>query len=249
MPKFFVEPGALAGREIKLTGETARHMLRVLRLRPGGRIILCDGLCTDYSCIITEARAEENTITLTAESSRPCGTEPPVKITLYQSLPKGEKLDFLIQKCVELGVYRIAPVITARSVPKFGNAGHKTERLRRIAASAAAQSMRGIIPVVSAPVPINEAVRRADEDAHLLAHFFEPSAALPVRRFSIKRALEGKKLSSIGLWVGPEGGFTDDEADMLIAINALPVTLGPRVLRTETAGMAALIHILCAMEA
>ena len=242
MPKFFFDPAALNGSLVTLRGSEARHMIRVLRMKAGDRVILCDGYKTDYHCAIDYIQVNDGIITLTVEAVRPCEIEPPVRVTLYQGLPKGEKMEWAVQKCVELGIHAIIPVITARTVPQARDFKHKTERCQRVAASAAAQSMRGVIPRVSPPLSYSAAVRQADQDIHLIAYEKELNC-------TVKQALRHQRFSSLGLWVGAEGGFTEEEVSVLQSdLAARAVTLGPRVLRAETAGMAALIHILCALE-
>ena len=217
-------------------------MFRVLRMKAGDRVVLCDGYKTDYDCLIDYIHIKDVIISLSVENTRPCETEPPVRVTLYQGWPKADKMEWVVEKCVELGVQAIVPVLTARTVTQARDFTHKIERCRRVAAAAAAQSMRGIIPRVSHPLSCRAAMAQADEEIHLAAHEKENTA-------TIKQTLQGRRFDSLGLWVGAEGGFTEVEIqDLQSNLAARTVTLGPRVLRTETAGMAALIHIFCVLE-
>jgi 16S rRNA (uracil1498-N3)-methyltransferase len=239
MPKFFIPPGMDIHDEITLTGEPAHHLLHVLRLRPGNPAILCDGNNTDYFCDIITSTS--NTVRFRVIKKEACRTELPFRITLYQSIPKGDKMDLIIQKSVELGVTRIVPVYTQRTVAREKNASLKTQRYQRIVDSAACQAMRGIIPTVSPPASFAHIISSAPTEPLWLAAYENE------RITTVKSLLTNQPPSNIGIWVGPEGGFTDEEMNML-QHRAIPVTLGPRILRTETAALATLAQILCCWE-
>lgn len=242
MPKHFINSPDITDNRITLTGETAHHLLRVLRIKPGERVVLCDGQRTDYDCIVEQVLDKNLSLSLTVHAVRACDTETAVRVTLYQSLPKSDKLEWIIQKCVELGVHAIVPVITEYSVVRVNKDWkHKGERYQRIAEAAAAQSMRGIIPVVCDPVSFSEAITSSREEMQIYAYEKE-------RERSVSHALRGKRPASVGIWIGPEGGFSDDESACFNAVNGVAVTLGRRILRTETAGLAALTQVLCVLE-
>jgi len=243
MSKFFFPPNALEKNCCTLIGDTAHHMLHVLRMKPGAYAILCDGKGMDYKAVLTESNPKGPTAVFSVLESTPCQTESKVSVTLYQSLPKGDKMEWIIQKCVELGIYKIVPICTARTVVRIKDAEKKTTRYQRIAEGAAAQSMRGIIPEVSSPLPFCKALdKKGQEDIWIAAWENENNR-------SIASVLQGSPPKSIGLWIGPEGGFETDEIAALQVSGAIPITLGRRILRTETASMAGLIQILCVWEA
>jgi len=232
MPKYFFAPEDKQGNEIFLQGETAHHLLHVLRHKIGDKIILCDGANTDYTTSITQI-SKKPTITCLIEETRTCQTEPAVQITLFQGLPKGDKLELIIQKCVELGVTEVIPVLTSRSITKIKDA-KKTERYQRIAESAAGQSMRGIIPTVHPTITFAEAVKQIN-GLTVVAYENEKTQTL-------KQTITPSP--NINIWIGPEGGFSQEEIDTLIKQGAAPVTLGARILRTETAAIATVAQVI-----
>ena len=167
-------------------------------------------------------------------------------ITLFQGFPKADKMEWIIQKTVELGVTRIVPVMTKRTVFKLDakKAGKKTERYQAIALAAAKQSGRGIIPEVTAPVTWKEALAMAKElDMNMIPYEEAEGVAYSKEVFA---SIKGKK--SLGIFIGPEGGFARDEVETAVAMGAKMVTLGHRILRTETAGMAVMSIIMFELE-
>ncbi len=235
MANFFVDRSQIAGNTARITGDEAGHIGRVLRMRPGDGLTLCDGGGMFYDGVITALEGGE----VTAEISRayPAPTEPKVKITLFQAIPKNPKLEFIVQKATEIGVARVVPVNTARIVARLDKES-KVERLRKIAAEAAKQSRRGILPEVCAPVPFDKAVEMAG-GLDLAFIPYEEERRLPVRDF-----LRGKTAGTLGIFIGPEGGFEESEAALARSAGITPVTLGPRILRTETAGLVAAALVL-----
>jgi len=237
MPKYFFEQSKplTIGDEIILEGDTAFHLTNVLRVRQGEKLILCNGDNTDYATAITSVAKN---IFCIVENILPCTTEPKHRVTLYQAMPKGDKMDLIIQKAVELGVHEICPVITSRSLIKIKDGEKKAERYNRIAESAAGQSMRGIIPKVHKPINLKDAAAN-----NLTFVAYEEEQA-----FSLKTALQSFDSYEISIWIGPEGGFTPEEILSLQKQGAAPVSLGKRILRTETAAIAAIAQILCFLE-
>ena len=236
MPRFFV-PGTIADA-VSLIGEDAAHVARSLRMTPGETLTLCDGAGTDYLCTITSVAPDE--IQLRVEHSEPSRSEPDVAVTLFQGLPKGEKMEWIVQKSVELGAARIVPYLAARSIsrPDGGAAQKKAQRWQKIANEAAKQSQRGSLPQVEAPVPFEQAVREAQGCDQVLVLY--EGGGRPLREFL------QEKPRSLALFVGPEGGFDPDEIAMLQSLGAGIVTLGSRILRTETAPLAALSAVMFA---
>jgi len=238
MGKFFFKPQQRSGDAVIITGSTAHHMLHVLRLRPGQELTLCDGQLTNYCAKLVSVTDKPATLTFSLLSSSRSNAEPTIPVTLYQGLPKSDKMDWIIEKCIEAGVNKIVPVCTARAVAKVKDITKKTERFTRIAESAASQSMRGIIPEVTQPKSFAQALGEINNGLCLAAYENEQSRTL-------KTALHNLTPGPVSVWVGPEGGFEDSEIHALEEKGAATITLGPRILRTETAGLVAISQILC----
>lgn len=245
MPRFFREDigGAGAGDCICVTGADARHIALSLRMKAGEALTVCDGAGTDYSCVIRSVTPDE--VLLGVVEKTVSVSEPSLKVTLYQGYPKGDKLETVIEKSVELGVSEVVPVLTARSVarPDPKAAAKKLERWRRRAAEAAKQCGRGIIPAVSELTAFDGIERRIRE--HQLAVYFYEAGGSPLRELiSRAESANGGKLRDIGIFIGPEGGIALPETGSLESWGAVPATLGRRILRTETAPIAALAAIM-----
>lgn len=246
MSRFFVNPGSvdLNNGKITIVGDDVRHVGSVLRAVPGDVLNLSDGMGTDYDAVIEQI--DKDSILTRITHARPNATEPPVEITLFQGIPKADKMDFIIQKCIELGVRRIVPVMTARSVVKLNNArdiGNKTTRWRRIALEAAKQCDRGIVPLVEEPVRLEKALEMAENCSLKLIPYEEEkdgNLRKHLRQYKEKVSETGVKAGygGVGVFIGPEGGFDLTEVEMAMQSGFKSVTLGPRILRTETAGLA-----------
>lgn len=240
MNRFFTTD--IAGGRASIRGEDVKHIARVLRLGAGGRVVLCDGAGTEYDGVIESLAPDE--VRLSVSSARPCPAEPRCRVTLFQALPKAGKLETIVQKCVELGVDTVVPVLASRCVAvPARDFSARLQRLRRVAEEAAKQSRRGVIPQVEAVRPL-ASLALDGFDAALLAYECE-------RETTLKAALRAHgpgTLRRVALIVGPEGGFEPEEAALLAARGARAVTLGPRILRTETAGMAMLAQTLYELE-
>lgn len=237
MPRFFVE--SLAGDPIVIEGGDARHIALSLRMKQGEELILCDGKGTEAVCTVASLCPES--VVLEVKERRASETEPKTRVTLYQALPKADKMEYIVQKAVELGVYRIVPVLTSRCIsrPDEKTAAKKRERLCKIAAEAAKQSGRGIIPEVDGVLTFKNAVKEMST-AGLPIFFFE-HASLPLRKY-----MEKYTGGDIAVMVGAEGGFSDEEAAFAEENGLLSASLGPRILRCETAPVAALAAIMYA---
>lgn len=230
MPKFFFHKNDISRGQIQLFGEDEKHIKTVLRAREGEEITLCDGEGMDYQCRIASL---ERGVLLDILSKEVCETEPKTKITLYQGLPKADKMELIIQKCVELGVDRIVAVSTERAIVKLDKKeAKKLERWQKIAEAAAKQSGRGKIPEIGQQVlKFKEAVAEAKElDGSIIP--YEREEETGIRQF-----VENFKGESVGVFIGPEGGFADEEIALAQENGITPITLGKRILRTETAGM------------
>jgi 16S rRNA (uracil1498-N3)-methyltransferase len=233
MRRFFIDEKAIADGTATITGNLFCHMTRVLRLKIGTRIILSDGLGRRHSGII-EAVGKENLLVRLQESSLEPGRPTRPLITLYQGLPKGSKMEFILQKCTELGVDTLVPFVSQRSVARLPKERENERLLRweRIARESARQSDRTIIPGISPVRELSEVLATAGQDVRLLLWEEEQTNRL--------RSVLGSRPApeSVAILVGPEGGLAEDEAAAAVAAGFIPVTLGPRILRTETAGMA-----------
>lgn len=235
MPRFFVP--SLAEDTITLDREAGRHIARSLRCREGDPVELCDGRGTDGAGIISAIAGEA--VTVTVQERRPSRGELPCAVTLYQALPKGDKMETIVQKAVELGVGRIVPVLTHRCVsrPDDKSMRKKCERYNRIALEAAKQCGRGRVPEVAPLVGFREAVAQMRADP--LALFFYENADQPLRE-----VLTGRLGDRVSILIGSEGGFEPSEAAFAAENGLVPLSLGSRILRCETAPLAAITAIL-----
>ena len=238
MPKFFVPHENICDDTARIDGADAAHIARVLRFRAGEQLTLCDGAGTDYLCEIRDLSPEE--VTLSILEKRPCEAEPDVSITLFMALPKSDKMDYVIQKSVELGVKRIVPFAASRCVVKLSgkDAEKKTARWQKIAHAAAKQSGRGIVPEVCKPISMKELYAAAGEfDLPLFCYECEEQR-------SLKSALSEKPFQTACVVVGPEGGFDQVEVQQARDAGFRVVSLGRRILRCETAPGCAICAIL-----
>jgi len=240
--KFFFKPSERDGDQICITGSMAHHMIHVLRLRIGQELRLCDGKNLDFVSQLTSISVKPDVVTFNIISQSPSGTEAIAPVTLYQGLPKGDKMDWIIEKSVEAGVVSIVPVCTSRTVVKVKDAEKKADRFMRISESAASQSMRGIIPTVSPPLSFASALSGYDANSLCLIAYEKECSR------TIKHVLNNQPPVPVSLWIGPEGGFEESEIEALVKKGAIPISLGPRILRTETAALIALSQILYTWE-
>ncbi len=238
MPRYFVETEKIADNKIIIEGDDARHISVVLRGKVGDEIEVCDSQSREYVCTIKEM--EKDKIILKIEKARLSDSEAKTKITLFQGLPKSDKMEMIIQKCVELGVFKIVPVSTERAVVKLNKKDgvKKTQRWQKISEAAAKQSGRGIIPEVLEPVSFKEGISLAKKlDGAIIPYENEEKTGL--REF-----VTSFKGGEIGVFIGPEGGFSQGEIQLAKENGILPISLGKRILRTETAGMTTLAILL-----
>ena len=230
MPRFFISKDNISDGALFIEGDDARHIARSLRMAVGDEITASDGEGTEYTATLTRIRDERVDAEITL--SRPSPSESKVKITLYMAYPKGDKLETVVQKAVELGAYRIVPFESSRCIkrPSSDKAENKRQRFARIALEAAKQCGRGIVPEVSLPLSFKEAIKQASE-AELALFCYEDESGK-----SIKDVLESTGcVSSVSVMVGSEGGFSPEEARVATDAGMVSVGLGPRILRCETA--------------
>lgn len=236
MYRFFAEPSRIGEKEIVLKGPDVNHIRNVLRMRPGEEILVGDGEGGEYRCVLNELSEEEIRAGILWKLDG--NAELPCEITLFQGLPKSDKMDLIVQKCVELGVFRVTPVSTRRTVVKLDAKKEENRRKRweSISESAAKQSGRGIVPEITGVMSFPEALLEAKKlDVCLIP--YERAENMSRTREVLSAIPKG---ASVGIFIGPEGGFEEAEVEEALALGAKAITLGRRILRTETAGMAVL---------
>lgn len=241
---FFVDGGDIGEESARITGPDVNHIKNVLRMKPGDKLRISDGEKLCYHCRIRDFGEGEVLVSLISKDED--GTELPAKIVLFQGLPKGDKMEFVIQKNVELGVFGIVPVATKRSVVRLDakKAEAKVRRWNAISESAAKQSKRTVVPEVFSVLSFKEAVdRAADFDCKLFP--YEHAEGMEKTRELLAKIRPGMK---VAVFIGPEGGFEEEEVDYARDRGFMPITLGRRILRTETAGMALLSALMFWLE-
>jgi 16S rRNA (uracil1498-N3)-methyltransferase len=241
MQRYFISPEQVKLPHVRILGDDVHHIKNVLRGRPGEKLICCDGQGRDYVSEIDEISRDE--VVCRVLETVPSKGEPRTRVTVAQSLPKGDKLEWILQKGTEIGAVRFLPFTSERTVVKIEEkkSEKKRERWQRIVKEAAEQAHRGRIPEVSSPISwdgLLEEIRQV-EAAYIA---YEKGGDV------LSRRLEQDAPASVLLIVGPEGGFSDREVREAMEAGAVPVTLGPRILRTETAPLVALSCILFALE-
>jgi 16S rRNA (uracil1498-N3)-methyltransferase len=239
MARFFVSEDLIKNNTVTVTGSDVKHITKVLRLKPGAVISLLTENGSEFEAKITEINNWAVECSIIAQKQ--VSTEAPVRITLYQGLPKADKMEMIIQKSTELGVVSIVPVICDRSIAKIDEkkASIKVARWQRIAEEAAKQSRRSVIPVVREVLNFKDALSQLDETVLAIMPWEEEQNG------GIKKVLiTNKNKEAVALFIGPEGGFTSEEAALAREKGVFLVSLGPRILRTETAGIAVAALIL-----
>lgn len=244
MQHFFVTPSQVEEGRIYIEGSDVNHMKNVLRMRSGEELMVSDGNNRKYRCAIEQYK-EEGAILRIIEGMQ-VDTELPSKIYLFQGLPKQDKMELIVQKAVELGVYRVIPVNTRRSVVRLDakKAAKKAERWQEIARSAAKQAGRGYIPEVASVMSYEEALECAGKlDVVLIP--YELCVDMEETKKIIEAVTPGQ---SVAVFIGPEGGFEKEEVRRAMECGAKAVTLGRRILRTETAGLTVLSVLMFHLE-
>lgn len=244
MQRFFVTPSQVKGDRIYIEGSDVNHMKNVLRMRPGEELMVSDGNNLQYLCRVAEYA--EGQAVLSVERQETVDTELPSRIYLFQGLPKQDKMELIVQKAVELGACGIIPVETRRSVVRLDEKkkSKKVQRWQQIAESAAKQAGRGYIPRIEPVLSYEEALKRAEElDVRLIP--YELAEGMEGTRRIVEAIKPGQ---SVGILIGPEGGFEKNEVEAAKEAGFSPVTLGKRILRTETAGLAVLSVLMYHLE-
>ena len=244
MYHFFVTQDQIGPETITITGPDVNHMKNVLRMKPGEEILISNGVDKDYRCQVETLDSDAVTARILSVDEE--GTELPGKIYLFQGLPKQEKMELIVQKAVELGVYQVIPAAMKRSVVKLDARKEETKirRWNTIAESAAKQSKRIVIPEVTGVMSVKEALAyAADFDLKLLP--YENARGMAATKEQVEAVRPGM---DIAVFNGPEGGFEETEVEEARATGFYPVSLGKRILRTETAGLTMLSILMYQME-
>lgn len=237
MHRFFVGTSLPVGDDFIIDGTDARHISKVLRLGAGDEIIVCDKDGTDCECIISSVSDTEVRAKILSKSHSL--TEPEICVTLYQGVPKGDKLDTVTQKSVELGVSAIVPVAMKRSVAIIKDPKKRAERMQKIAREAAKQCQRATVPKVREVMTFADALMAA-KDADLCLFPYEEEKSV-----SIKEVLNtAENVQTVSIFIGPEGGFEPSEVELAVKNGFQTVSMGPRILRTETASLAAITAVM-----
>lgn len=244
MHRFFIQHSQIQGSRLYVEGTDVNHIKNVLRMKRGDQVMVSDGEGMQYLCAL-ESFADGLVwfeIVDTWKENRELSS----KLYLFQGLPKSDKMELIIQKATELGVYEVVPVVTGRTVVRLDEkkAQKKTARWNAIAESAAKQSGRSRIPRVREAMTFSEALASAGELDVLLIPY-EKAEGMEATRQVIEGIRPGQ---SVGIFIGPEGGFEEAEVEQAVALGAAPVTLGRRILRTETAGFVMLSMLLYHLE-
>lgn len=248
MPQFFISPSQIGirgdgSRTVLITGDDALHITKSLRMKPGENVTVCDGCYREYLCRVESVG---DAVVLGIESESRSKTEPPYRAAVYQALVKGDKIDTVIQKSVECGAARIVPFISERCVVRLSprDTEKKLPRWQRIAEEAAKQCGRGTVPVVAPLMSFDEAVRDASSaDMPLFCYENEHTESLA----SIIKKADGAP-GSVSVMIGSEGGFSAKEADRAAECGMKNISLGSRILRTETASSFVLACLSLAFE-
>ncbi|MDD3252485.1 MAG: 16S rRNA (uracil(1498)-N(3))-methyltransferase [Lachnospiraceae bacterium] len=245
MYHFFVTPAQIVDGYAIITGQDVNHIRNVLRMKQGEIVGIRDGISRNYVCELETLEAEEIRARILSEEED--SSELPARLYLFQGLPKSDKMELIIQKAVELGVYQIIPVATRRAVVKLDQKKEeaKVKRWNAIAESAAKQSGRMLIPEVTGVMRFSEACRYAAGFSMNLIPY-ELAEGMAETKAILNQVQPGMQ---IGIFIGPEGGFDVEEVEEAIAADIHPITLGRRILRTETAGMTVLSILMFQLEA
>lgn len=245
MYQFFVKPGQIFGKDIWITGGDVNHIKNVLRMKIGEEIAVSNGEDNkEYRCEIAEIGEDEVRCHLLFVKED--GLELPSKVYLFQGLPKADKMELIIQKAVELGVYEVIPVATKRAVVKLDEkkAKSKIARWQGISEAAAKQSKRRVIPEIKEVMTFKQAVAYAESmDVKLIP--YELAEGMQTTKEIIDGLMPGQ---SVAIFIGPEGGFEEAEIETAMENGIKPITLGKRILRTETAGFTILSWIMYHLE-
>jgi 16S rRNA (uracil1498-N3)-methyltransferase len=237
MPHYYISPENIIGGRFKLAGQEAHHLLDVKRCKPGDAVELFDGTGKSYSARVESARDGEIAGIIINETQ---GHTPAVAINLFTAVPKGERLDWLIEKAAELGVASVIPVVSARSVAKELSS-NKLDRWKRLSMAASKQCGRSDVMEISGSAALADAFKNLPKPSLSIIPW-ESQDSGSVNGLSPKI----KQFKTINIFIGPEGGFTEHEIELAKSSGVIPITLGPRILRVETAGLLAAALVMSA---
>ena len=246
MHHFFVNPEQVEDGLIRITGSDVNHIKNVLRIRQGEEMLVSDGTGRDYLCQAEEIAGQEVTVRILETEEE--GRELPSRIWLFQGLPKSDKMEFIIQKAVELGAAGIVPVSTRNTVVRLDQKKEeaKVKRWQAIAESAAKQSKRSLVPRVSGIMTLKEAFDYVESQGFSVRLIpYEHEAGMDGTKTEMDAAGPGQ---DIAVFIGPEGGFDEREIELALSKGVRPISLGRRILRTETAGLALLSVLMMRLE-
>ena len=246
MHHFFVDPAQVMGDFIRITGPDVNHMKNALRMKQGEEVLVSDGTGTDYHCCLSSLNSD--CVEARIVSADRDGRELPSRIWLFQGLPKSDKMEFIIQKAVELGAAGIVPVSTRNTVVKLDPKKEeaKVKRWQAIAESAAKQSKRSLVPRVSGIMTLKEAFDYVESQGFSVRLIpYEHEAGMDGTKTELDAAGPGQ---DIAVFIGPEGGFDEREIELALSKGVRPISLGRRILRTETAGLALLSVLMMRLE-
>ena len=263
MQHFFASPENIREKEIIITGDDVNHIKNVLRMKPGEEISVSNGEdMKEYRCEISSI--EDDRVVCTLMFVKESGVELPVNVILFQGLPKGDKMETIIQKCTELGIYSVVPVNTKRCVMKLDPKKEKSRiaRWQGIAEAAAKQSQRGVIPEIKPVMSFKEAVNLASgfeaksipyelaEGMNDTKNWIESvkNVATDYMTKTADNSSVPATKPGVAVFIGPEGGFTEEEVEYARNAGITPISLGKRILRTETAGMTVMSILMYELE-
>jgi 16S rRNA (uracil1498-N3)-methyltransferase len=236
MHRFYLPPEQCQQDGLLLNEREAHHALHVLRLRRGEQVTVLDGAGHEYDCEISESGRSDLRLQIKEKHFIPAS---PCQITLIQAVPKGKLFETVIQKSVELGASRIVPLLTERTIPQVSHAAesHKAGKWQSTAIEAIKQCGCAWLPKVEAPLTPRQFLERKENFELPLIASLQPGSRHPHEYFNAFRLQQSRRPRSVCIWIGPEGDFTPGEVEMIQSMGALPITLGPLVLRTDTASV------------
>ena len=242
--RFYVDAASLSGDRVEIDGALAHRLANVLRMHAGGEVVLFDGSGEDVRVRLDGVSGRRVSAEVIGRTVGP--REPRVRLHLYQSITKGDRFEWLLEKATEIGVSRVVPLVAARSVVKTPAAGNRADRWRRIAVEAAEQCERSAVPEIGAPLSFDDALRGAA--GILLLPYEEAGDAAPSIHDVLNRRIDDVfALAEVSAFIGPEGGYEAAEIERANEAGADVVTLGDRVLRSETAGLVAATLVMHAV--
>jgi 16S rRNA (uracil1498-N3)-methyltransferase len=236
MHRFYLPPEQTRGSELILSEQEAHHAMNVLRLKFGERVIVLNGIGAEYSCEVREVNRKAVTLAITQQHFIP---RLPYRLTLVQAITKGKTMDVIVQKATELGVDRIMPITSERTVAQVeaDSAAHKLEKWQATAIEAIKQCGSAWLPQIELPVSVQSYLSKQDKTDMSLIATLQQHARHPREHFQTFMTERGRLPETVSVWIGPEGDFTPAETNAVIGSGALPITLGQLILRSETAAI------------